>query len=68
MALTSKNGGKLASASDTSASQILKGIIYTGPRQLTESEIALLRQSKAEVSQRVKELYREADAVSRSSK
>ena len=32
------------------ALQTLKGVIYSGPRRLTESEIVLLRQSKTEIA------------------
>jgi len=55
-------GGTNDSASATSALQILKGITYSGPRMLTESEIVLLRQSKAEVAARVRQLIRESKA------
>jgi hypothetical protein len=50
----------LASASAMTALQTLKSVIYSGPRRLTESEIVLLRQSKAEVARRVRQLIVES--------
>lgn len=58
----SNNGGSTASALVMSASRILRGITCSEPRMLTESEIVLLRQSKAEVGQRVRELIIESKA------
>jgi hypothetical protein len=56
----SKTGGMIASASAMTALQTLKGVIYSGPRRLTESEIVLLRQSKTEVARRVRQLIVES--------
>ncbi len=64
----SNNGGSTASASATNALQILKGITSSEPRQLTEFEIVLLRQSKAEVGQRVRELILESKAEAAASR
>ncbi|MCX6872296.1 MAG: hypothetical protein NTW21_00580 [Verrucomicrobia bacterium] len=60
MDLNLKTGGTNDSVSATSALQILKGITDSGFRRLTESEIVLLRQSKAEIAQRVRQLIRES--------
>lgn len=60
METNSKTGGMIASASAVTALQTLKGVIYSGPRRLTESEIVLLRQSKAEVARRVRQLIVES--------
>lgn len=60
MESNSKTGGMNALASATSALQILKGITSSDPRRLTAFEIVLLRQSKAEVGQRVRELILES--------
>ena len=66
MEAISKTGGLSGSASATTALQILKGITSSEPRRLTESEIVLLRQSKAEVGQRVRELIRQSKQGNRS--
>ena len=59
----SNTGGKNVLASDTSALQALKHVTWSGPRRLTASEIVLLRQSKGEVSRRVRQLLRETTAA-----
>lgn len=51
-----KTGGKTDSASTLTALQSLKHVTCSTPRQLTESEIELLRQSKVEIAKRVNEL------------
>jgi hypothetical protein len=63
MESNSKTGGTNGLASATSALQILKGMTSSGPRRLTASEIVLLRQSKAEVGKRVRELILESKAT-----
>ena len=60
METNSKTGGTTASVLAMTALQTLKGVIYSGPRRLTESEIVLLRQSKTEVAQRVRQLIRKS--------
>jgi hypothetical protein len=50
------NSGKTDSASTLTALQSLKHVTCSTPRQLTESEIKLLRQSKVEIAKRVNEL------------
>ena len=52
----SKIAGIKGSASDLTALQSLKHVICLTPRMLTASEIKLLRQSKVEIAQRVREL------------
>jgi hypothetical protein len=52
----SEIGGESASASTRTALRALKHVISFAPRRLTESEVALLRQSKREVAHRVKQL------------
>lgn len=54
------DGGVADLASGMNASRILKGITCSEPRMLTESEIVLLRQSKVEIGQRVRQLIRES--------
>lgn len=56
MGTNSNIGGKSASASGMSALQTLRGSTYETPRPLSASEIALLRQAKAEIAARVEEL------------
>ena len=56
MGKPSEIGGESASASTRSALRALKHVISSAPRRLTESEVALLRQSKREVAHRVKQL------------
>jgi hypothetical protein len=56
MAKNLENGGKVASASTMTALQALKHVTSSAPRRLTASEIVLLRQSKSEVSARIREL------------
>lgn len=46
------------SGSATTALQALKHVTSSEPRRLTASEIVLLRQSKKEVGERVRELLR----------
>jgi hypothetical protein len=55
-----KTGGTNDLASAMTASRSLKGITCSEPRMLTESEIALLRQSKVEIAGRVRQLIRES--------
>jgi hypothetical protein len=54
------DGGVADLASGMNASRILKGITCSKPRMLTKSEIVLLRQSKVEIGQRVRQLIRES--------
>ena len=56
MGKPSEIGGESASASTRTALRALKHVISSAPRRLTESEVALLRQSKREVAHRVKQL------------
>lgn len=58
MVKTLNNGGKTVSGSATPALQALKHVTSSEPRRLTASEIVLLRQSKKEVGDRVRELLR----------
>ncbi len=51
-----KTGGKIDSASALTALQSLKHVTCSTPRQLTESEIKLLKHSKVEVAMRIVEL------------
>ena len=60
MDMNLKTGGTNDLVSATSALQILKGITYSGPRRLSESEIVLLRRSKLEIFDRVRQLIMES--------
>ena len=56
MGKPSEVGGESVSASTRTALRALKHVISSAPRRLTESEVALLRQSKREVAHRVNQL------------
>lgn len=53
MARTSKTGGSTGSVTASTASLNRKLATSSAPRLLTASEIALLRQSKAEIARRL---------------